>query len=477
MQAGFFETDITPPVGTEQAGGYGKMLVQSIHDPLKVQAAFFANDTVKVALIGVDTCFIGFDIVEKVREQLRERCGIPAANCIIGASHTHGGGAITGMVDVKSQDDIPDHIRHLLTRRSAFPDPDYREWVVKQIVTAAVNADARKENARLNSGTGCETGMIFNRRFKMKNGRCCTHPGKVNPDIIEPAGGTDPEVGVIGAWRGDGSLIGCIVNYSCHGTCNNRGGVVSADWIHYLRKTIRAIMGDEAGVVFLNGACGDVTQVNNLSASCDWGFPVAWKLGTRVGAEAVKALLQAEPAEYHELSGNSTVLELKRRRPSPASVEKSWSVLNANPDNSMDTEVLFAKERVLADFICRREPVVKFSVNVVKIGNVAIFANPAEYFVGLGLKIKKLSPVKSTWIASLANGSIGYIPDTADFASDGGGYETALTSYSNLEITAGEKITEVGLKLLAAIKPEKIDTPPLPVGIPWEYGDLGPDSE
>jgi len=33
MQAGFFETDITPPVGTEQAGGYGKMLVQSIHDP------------------------------------------------------------------------------------------------------------------------------------------------------------------------------------------------------------------------------------------------------------------------------------------------------------------------------------------------------------------------------------------------------------------------------------------------------------
>ena len=41
---------------------------------------------------------------------------------------------------------------------------------------------------------------------------------------------------------------------------------ISANWIYYLEKTIRGAMDTEAPVVFLQGACGDVTQVDNLSA-------------------------------------------------------------------------------------------------------------------------------------------------------------------------------------------------------------------
>ena len=132
--------------------------------------------------------------------------------------------------------------------------------------------------------------MAFNRRFRMKNGLSFTHPGQLNPDIIEPAGPIDPEVGVVGVWNAKGKCVGCLVNYACHATCNPGG--ISANWIYYMEQTIQGAMGKDCVVVFLQGACGDITQVNNLNPSVqpageDWSRLV----GGRVGAEAVKVLL------------------------------------------------------------------------------------------------------------------------------------------------------------------------------------------
>ena len=82
--------------------------------------------------------------------------------------------------------------------------------------------------------------------------------------MLEPAGPTDPEVGVIGAWDArDGKLLGCVVNFACHATTSPGG--ISANYIYYLEKVIQGYYGKDAVVVFLNGASGDVTQVDNRS--------------------------------------------------------------------------------------------------------------------------------------------------------------------------------------------------------------------
>ena len=71
---------------------------------------------------------------------------------------------------------------------------------------------------------------------------------------------------------------------------------------------------------------------------------------------------------------------------------------------------------------------------------------------------------------SLAPGSL-----TAIFGPNGGGYETRLTSYSNLEITAGTQFMNVGLELAAKMKPAKLpERPNGPAGKPWAYGDQPP---
>ena len=43
MKAGFFASNITPPIGTMQAGGYNEAHIKGIAGPLKVRAAVFES--------------------------------------------------------------------------------------------------------------------------------------------------------------------------------------------------------------------------------------------------------------------------------------------------------------------------------------------------------------------------------------------------------------------------------------------------
>ncbi len=135
-------------------------------------------------------------------------------------------------------------------------------WSSRSSRPCARPMQARVE-ARCGAGVGREDKVAFNRRFRMRSGLTHTHPRQGNPDIVEVAGPTDPDVGVIGAWDKEGKLIGCVVNYACHATTSPGG--ISANYIYYLEKAIRGMMGQEVVVVFLPGASGDVTQVDNLS--------------------------------------------------------------------------------------------------------------------------------------------------------------------------------------------------------------------
>ena len=76
MKTGFFETDITSPVGMEKPGGYGKAYAAARHDPLKARAAVFGDGDSRIAFVGVDTCVINRRTVVEAREQIEQRCGI-----------------------------------------------------------------------------------------------------------------------------------------------------------------------------------------------------------------------------------------------------------------------------------------------------------------------------------------------------------------------------------------------------------------
>src|SRR3954467_4557954 len=94
FKAGFAERDITPDVGMEAPGGYGKSYHRKVHDPCKVRASVFDDGNERVAIVGIDALGIRRDMVLKVRKAIEERTGIPGDAVLIGASHSHSSGPL-----------------------------------------------------------------------------------------------------------------------------------------------------------------------------------------------------------------------------------------------------------------------------------------------------------------------------------------------------------------------------------------------
>jgi hypothetical protein len=480
LRAGFAERDITPEVGLEVPGGYGKSFSKRIHDPCKARAVVFDDGKKTVALVGLDALVVPRDLVLAVRAAIQQRCGIAPEAVMIGASHSHSSGPI-GMVQPGEYDHASELVKDLAYNKSSCANAAYLTKVRDAIVEAVVAAHEERAVTTAGFGVGREDQVAFNRRIRMKNGLAFSHPRSGNPDSVDYAGPTDPEVGVIGVWNVEGVLTGCVVNFSCHATASAPG--VSANWIYYMERAIQGYFGAGTKVVFLQGACGDVTQVDNFAAFANPESD-AWSqfVGGRVGAEAVKVLLGMSQTRVSEVpvAVRTKLWKIPRRVPAPARLQAALELVQMDPKTA-GPDWVWAKETVMLDALIAKTPEVEVEGQAIQIGPVVCLSSPAEYFCQFGLDWKKGSGFPITFPVELSNGCVGYVPTLEAFdPQTGGGYETRLTSYSNLEITAGDQIRDVGLALARQLQPTPLpQRPPAPSfkNDGWLYGNQPPQRE
>ena len=476
IRAGFADREVTPDIGMEVPGGYGKAFGKQIHDAPKVRAAVFDDGKHRVAIVGLDSLIIRRETALEARRRIAERTGIAADCVLLGASHSHTSGPV-GMVLPGEYDHASKAVQELAYEKSSGADAKYLERFIAGIVDAVAAADAGKVDALLSFGSGKAEGVAFNRRQRMKNGLSFSHAGRGNPDILGYAGPVDPEVATIGAWTKDGKPLGVVVNFSCHATTGPTA--FSANWIYFLEKTVRGGLGADVPIVFLQGCCGDITQVDNLDPFApktgDWYGQL---IGGTVGAEALKVLFRAERgAGPFPVGAKSKTWKVKRRIPAPERVAHCIEDTKRDPKEIGAAEWTFAKEIVLLDALIAKSPEVEVEVQAIQIGPAVFLTNEAEFFVEYGLDLKKRSNFRMTIPVELANGCVGYVPTEEALGPHGGGYETRLTSYSNLEITAGKQFVDAALDLAAKMKPGAL---PAPAPAPewkegWTYGSVPPE--
>ncbi|MBN2307665.1 MAG: hypothetical protein JXR94_01765, partial [Candidatus Hydrogenedentes bacterium] len=423
---GFASTCITPPPGRDIPGLFNRRLALGVYDDLFARAAVVDDGQRCVAMVQTDAIKVSEDLVAEARKQAHALCGIAKQDCFIAATHTHSGGPVFGGF-------------------MAQPDPHYPPFVAQQIASAIAEAHRTRVPALIGTGACPAEGIAFNRRFIMKDGRQTTHPGKMNPDIFEPAGPADPTVTVV-AFGEPATCrpLGCIVNFGCHATHMN-GLLYSADYPRWIVDTLQRVYGPDFGVVFLNGACGDVTQVDNQSPR-PGEFGPYWceRTGRTIGGAALQAVARMDYYKDASVAAGSARVRAAIRKASPSTLKAARALLREREITPKDVETVYANEALLVEGARRKAPVRTLEIQGVRLADAWFWGVPGEFFQAFALSVREDSLFAHTCCVELANGYNGYICTAEAF---GGGYESRTARSSLLVPEAGGAIVRAARRL------------------------------
>ena len=443
FKAGAATSNITPKIGSSINGNLQDARVRNIHDDTHVRAIVLDDGTTRLAIAVADLCMIPREILDAAKVRASQFTSIPVTNMLMSATHTHTGGTACSVFQ-------------------SDPDPEYQKFLTERIADAVIRANENRVPARIGWGAGNVPGQVFNRRWKMKPGKPLTNPfgttdqvkmnpGVGNPDNIEPAGPTDPEVSVVSLQTRDGKPVALLANYSLHYVGGNGPGEVSADYYGMFADRMKQLVGSGAGeapfvAMMSNGTSGDVNNINWKGGKSE-PLPPYGKMrqvANEIADEVNNVLREIKYQDWVPLSSRQKEISLGVRKPSPEELVKARLILEKAKEPVLKAmDEIYARETVLMNDYPDQ---VRLILQALSIGDLAIAAVPCEVFAEIGLEIKKKSPFKPTFSISLANGYNGYLPTPAQHRL--GGYETWRARSSYLEVGASPKITSTLFDLL-----------------------------
>jgi neutral ceramidase len=439
-RAGAAIVDVTPPDGYRVAGNYQEKLAPGALDPICAKALYFEQGDAKFVLIVCDVCGMELQQANAIRAQVAKATGVPASAVSVSATHTHGGPMHYDPVFVplfaeKAKADGKKDVHTL---------GDYPTKFIAGCVKAATDAQKGARAAKLEGGTGAVPGLAFNRRFHMKDGTVRMNPGKLNADIVKPAGPVDealPLLFVLDAKSGKPFASLCA--FAMH-TTTYGGAKFSADHPGHLQAELRKAFGPDFVSVYAEGCAGDSNQVNVKTKDRD---PTPEQVAQKLAA-AVRDTKRAALEPSLRAATGTAKCEL---RPDRAD-EVPWAKSVLIGDRSKAAGFLEQVEayQVLLTHHMKAETgdprpleVQAFRLSA----DFAIVTLPHEVFAEIGLDIKARSPFKHTLVISIANEVDCYVPTKAAFAQKGS-YEVTNSPYKP---GVGEKLADEAVRLLKGV--------------------------
>ena len=423
IKAGAAVLDITPPLGTLMPGLFHERRAEVIHDPLHVRSFVLESDTTEVAIVVCDLIGVKRAYLDRAKEKIADAIGLAPSQVLICCTHTHTG-AQTG-------------------------EDAYTEFVIERISDVVRLAWENRQLAEVGWGSAIEERVVFNRRYRMRDGSVRTNPGVGNPEVAEPLGPIDPEVGVLCLRQPDGGTIGLLGNYTLHYVGGGeRQPAVSADYFALFGEFIQRMKEESFVAALSNGACGDINNIDVLGGtrSKNDRYQHAERVAALIAANAFWAWNEMVFSDDVSLGAGMKEVMLKRR--DPLSEEEMAHIRELE-----HKERLTMAERLLVWRASQQIPdlpeQVPTWVQALRIGDLALVGVPCEFFVELGLEIKKRSPFDQTMVLELANDSLGYVPPRHAFEE--GGYEATSCRFLP---GVGEQIVDAAFELLSRLREE-----------------------
>ena len=387
LRIGYGERVVSPPLGLDLSG-YGFYLGRKaggVLDDLKVRALVLSNGGRPLVVVGCDLIGLPVAAADGFRTGIAADLGTDPCRVLLACSHTHSGPATESLPGLGGR------------------DPAQMDRVRAAVLGAAADAAADLRDARFGFAFEAVEPLGYNRR---------------RGDFRD----IDPWLKAL-VFRTKGRLT-FLFNYACHPVVLGRTADVSADWPG---AAVRAVEQSGHRAVFLQGFCGDIDPVTQMSR---WGQGTAADLGLYGEIIALRLEKAADEAAAGET--RSTSLDAAEERievplhvPARAEIERRARSFAQNyaafPGGGKFAAAW--RERALRKRArAAKSPAVRnVPVQALRIGPVRILGFPGEPFCGTGLRLRKrhdpLLPV------GYANGLIGYIPtraayrDPSDYAS------------------------------------------------------------
>ena len=374
----------------------------------------------KLAIVVCDVIVVERDDIDAVISEIERTTDLSRANILISATHTHHAPSTI--------------VVHGYGRDEAFCQ-HLRDGIIKALQQADANLNDDESHFYFHQGE--ENSIGGNSRLLLADGTIWwVGPGT---DAVRPTGPFDPELPVF-AFRGtDGQLQALMYNHSTHtiGTCS--GDVRSPSFYGLTAQELEAELG--GSVCFLPGAFGSTHNVTEVPP------PEAVK---RLKKVITGAMEQAKPMPVDKLASIQRPFTFKVRTfDEDVEAEKVSSYCRKRvPDGADSTINVFRNMRHTLG--SRQGQDRQTTLQAMVIGDVAIVGLPGELFTSLGVDLKERSPFQHTYVVSLANDWMGYLPDRE--AHTLGGYQTWMGLHSYAEEGTGERMVDECIRMLQQLQ-------------------------
>ena len=402
LSAGIARSDITPdPAMTNWVD---QNPYDGILDSLHVRSLVLTGEHTSTVFICLDLIDITEEALVGIRRAVHSSTGVPEANVLVSASHTHSGPrspfskARLSPIQVSKR------------RGNILEDAVFQGWA-KQLpdVCAAVASEATEAQTEVSLSIGrADAGQwLFNRRPIDPNGNVVSTMRPDDPNCLPDGlrfGTVDPTLTVIGLRDSNGETVATLFSVPCHPVSIypfHKG--ISADWPGLACAHIADELGGEA--LFLQGCAGDIVPGRRGEA--------ARAEMSRFFAERTTAAIRAS----HPLP------------PAPLRVISGVVGLPLAPEARKDAG----------------SDIQPAEIQAITIGKFALVTLPGEPLNGLAREIQSRSPFPHTLVVGYTNGrGIGYVGLPGEKAK--GGYEASHVGRGTDE--AGKFLVETAVRLL-----------------------------
>ena len=388
--------------------------------PLRVKALFMRWRDQRVMLLAMDSVGMSREQADFIRRGIAEVTGLDTGSIVVSASHSHS----TPFLEPLAR---------------AHP---YLGFVKQQAVDAAVEACQRSRPARFGHAMVPVTGVSFNTRAPVSNGKCKFvrdyREGLTSPRPV------DTRLSIVRIDDDTGRPIAGWVRYAAHPACVIFNAPISAEYPGYLTDRLSETVAAGAPVFFGYGASGDVNCIPMFGKESD-----SEKLGHSLAHSAApvfEGIKTQVPRRF--LTGERNIELPLDAVPSVQTLEEETaemmaftSALDREPNlewilgvNCKKDWTVGAKKSYVAP-LAEWTRLMKHAINSGRafpaiwpsrttcwiVDDLGLLFYAGEPFASLGLELNARSPLSETLVVAMSNGCEGYLGTDED--RQDGGYE------------------------------------------------------